>query len=1344
MRAVECADAEMDHAAPQVRACVGRPLDIGRKLVDRRTGEPLHSFDPVLKSAIDTGVIGAKMVCRARRVKMREWKMARRAGIGSLIGLLMAGWASAAGAADGLLFHVPADQTLAADIAGGDPLPNFQMHVAIVPDGKANGAIRWQDDGVLAWKAPGNIQARRGTLSFFWRARTPVGQAPFNIFRVGFADHSSWDMAFLRIDWNGHGFDAFVTDTNLARVRVSYAMPTAPAPDAWHHIAFAWDETVGVRLYVDGREAARKDQVADLDSGLDQFGLGGRIVSPHQVQSRYSFMRGSDVDELRIYDRMVGAPEMAALAALREPAFAPVPADAATREAWLHRYGWDRAAPPLLDAQATTIRKIEFSSARDIKEEMRKGVDGIAETTWPGVYNRSRLPGRDDYFELPDWNVYVEGGKAYDLAIPPGELVNRVELRGAAYGTLSYSADGSAYAVLDRRQAGAVRTISSFAARTGGTLRFTNIARETPIQELWAYDVHPGGEPAGTFKLDYVVHADAAPARAALADLVGFIDGRYPIEERSTVLALPASGGRAAAGAGDASATTKRAEIAHAAPIVHVLIPSGFGDALPAQAPARAWNYGWENVHDGLDGVAIDLPPLDIEPGRDGLIPLDIRIKDPIWPARDMIDVQVSVRPRQVRTLWLDLRDRILTNDPLYLSIASAVPGFGAKAIDGMRIRLVFKDRDAAKVEHVADRFTQVKDNWGFLVEEHTASKRMALYRRLDADISDLRRVDPDHVQGRLYWQDISYNAQSSPVMPAPAAPAGVPRWAFLQLEDLKLVRHFVDWWIDNRQVPYGDFGGGISDDTDLTEQWPGLALMGVEPDKINASLRALSDAVYTNGMRTEGLGTITTDELHAYEEGLNSDAERLYLNWGEPKAVERLMATVKALTKVILPNPAGHMHFASNWYGGRTMYREGPWEWQKPYSLTVMHAPILLGLYNGDPTARGLVTGVIDGWMAHGRQSSDRTWNFPNEINWRTDAERVGDGGGLPTPLQSAWAAWRFTGKADYLRPIEARLAKGGPGSLGDLNEYAPAALGKDFPVPKQPGGDFDLYLAWASSGDKSWLEELHAAAIEDKQRHMYMMTEGHWWSDRVEIANDILQRERLGGIALKRNQTWPGNSLSWRFADPDAAEQVAILVPGATRDHVRVIAYNMSDQPRRATMTAWNVASGRWRMTSATDRDGDDKPDGAVTTSELALERSVATEVSFAPRTTTILDLSLVDPAATTPDQRPDLGIGKDDVMIAGRTVVLTVHSLGAVAAAGGTAVIEDSAGRSIAHASIPPLAAPSDLTPRTATVRLTLPAGTSIADLTVRIGLADDAPEVTLLNNKVTIPAPSGRAR
>jgi hypothetical protein len=1241
---------------------------------------------------------------------------------------LAASPAFAQGSDDRLLFRASGDKGSTAEKAGGDAVPNFQTKVTNVPDGAIGGAFHWADDGYLAWNAPGNIQAQRGTLSFFWRSREAVGEAPFVIFRVGYADHSSWDMAFLRIDWNGHGFDAFVTDANLSRVRVSFKLPANPAPDAWQHIAFAWDESVGVRLFVDGKEVARKDQKADLDTGLDQFGMAGRVMAPHQVQSRYNFMRGSDLDEIRVYNRMLDPAGIAALAAKAEPAPAPAPAaaDAGKRAAWLHRFGWDVASPPVLDDKVTSVRKVEFADAKDLKEWMWKGVDGIAETTWPGVYNRSRLPGRDDYFELPDWNVYVEGGKAYTLTVPATEKFNRVEIRGAAYGGLDYAPDGTSFRSVAKRPQGVVRSVTALTEAQGGALRFTNVMQEQPIQEIWAYDVGTAKEPEGAYKLSYTVDAKVSADLAALAPLNKFIRNRYPADERNTVLALPPGASNAAAGAGSAASTGAAAHVEGAMPIVHVLIPSGFGDAFAGRALARAWNYGWENSRDGLDGIALDIPALKVTPGKDGLIPLNIKVKDPIWPGRDMIDLSVSVRPGEARTLWLDLRDRILTNDSLYLSVASAAPDFGPASLDGMNVRLVFKDRKEALKEHIADRFNQVKDNWGFLVEEHTASKRAAMYARVFADVQDLLRVDPDNVEGRRYWADISYGAQNLPDFKQPEAPQGTPLWAFRQLEDLKITRQFVNWWIDNRQVPFGDFGGGISDDTDLLQQWPGLALMGVDPDKINTSLRALSEAVYKNGMMVNGLGYITTDELHAYEEGMNSDAERLYLNWGEPRAVERLMATVKALKGVILPNAAGHMHFASNWYGARKMYREGPFEWQKPYSWVVLHAPVLIGVYNGNPDARGLITGTVDGLLAHGKQDAKGNWSWPNEINWRSDAERAGDGGGATTPLQAAWAAYRFTGDAKYLAPVLARVGKSGPASVADLNENVIKLLGADKDWSKsltdkaKKGGAFEQWAAWDATGDTKYLESLHASAIEDKSQRQYMYTEGHWWSDRVDQPNEILQRERLGGIALRRNQTWPGNAVSWRFDDPEGALKTAILVPGATPTHFKVIAYNTSDTPQSAEMSTWNVAAGEWEMVTN------------GTTTPLHLERSAATRVSFAPHATTEIEFTLKTPGEDVAT-RADLGIGSDDIVAKGGKLSVTVHSLGAKDAAGGTLTVEDASGKPLASAPIPALAAPLDLTPKTTTVRVSLPKGAA----RVRVSLPGNAPEVTQLNNVVKLP-------
>ncbi len=1250
-----------------------------------------------------------------------------------------------------LLFHVPADDGLEATVAGGDPVPNFQDRVRLVEDGVRGSAIEWDDDGVLAWNAPGNIHAQRGTLSFFWRSRDPVGEAPFVIFRVGYADHSSWDMAWLRIDWNGEGFDAFVTDANLARSRVSFRMPAPPPADAWTHLAFGWDETMGVRLYVDGREVAREDRPAsaqasfDYDAGLDQLGLAARVLAPHQVQSRYNFLRGSDFDDIRVYDRMLDTAGVQAVRSFGAPRTSVAGGDRDT--AWLFRHGWQNGvAPPLLDAATTTIRKVEFADTKDLKQWMWKATDGIAETTWPGVYNRSRLRGRDDYFQLPDWDTYVEGGQALDLTLPD-EPVNRVEIRGAAFGQALHGPDGTRLQPLFERPQGVVRSVDTFDTRHGGHLRFANTAQETPIQEIWAYHVSDADEPDGTVKQRYVVRADAAVDYTNLDDLRAFIDGRFPPDERDVVIALPE---RAAARPREVATAPSAAVGAPRQPLVHVLVPSGVGAAPAAQPLVRSWAYSWEHMHDGLDGVAIDIPALDLPATHrvDGepAIPLNIRIKDPIWPARDMIDVSVSVRPGQARTLWLDLRDRILTEDSLWISIASAAPGFDAAALDGAEIRLVYKPREAAIAEHVADRFNQVRDNWGFLVEEHTTSRRQRLYARVHADIGDLLRVDPDHHLGRLYWHYMSYGSQGRPPVDVPEPPPGVPAWAFLQLEDLKAVRRFIEWWIDERQVDFGDFGGGISDDSDLSQQWPGLALMGVIPDKVNASLLALADAAYANEMFVDGLSTIETDELHAYEEGINTNSAALYLNWGDPLSTERLMETVRALDeRIVLRNPHGHLLFASNWFGGRKVYREPRWEWQKPYSFPLLHPAFLLGVFNADPTSRDMIVGLADGYLAHAYTAADGQWVLPNEIQWSTGDVRGGellDGSGGGDTMHLFWAAWRWTGEDRFLQPLDYRVARSGPAALSNLAENFVDVLERrdDWGARLQASAEggsvgFPSLVAWQQTGDTRHLEALHREGIETKALREYMNTEGHWWSDRVEAPSEFLQRARLGGLALRRNTTYPGHTVSWRFDDDADAERVALLVPAPRRDRFTVIAHNTGDREARATMTGWNVDAGRWRLRSGIDRSGEGRIDAQAREREVTLETSASIELAFAPGQTQVFEFERIE-AGTPVERRPDIGIGRGDVRRVEGGVEVTVHSLGHVDAPGGVATLVDARGRELARADIPPLAAPRDLRPRTVTLALSAD-DKALDGAHVRIALHDEAEEVTRRNNEAAVP-------
>ncbi len=1266
-----------------------------------------------------------------------------------LTGVAGGAHAQAAGP-NGLLFSLSSDKGLTADYAAGQATPLFAGNARVIPDGAAGKGLSFDDNLTMMWSAPGNIYARRGTISFFLRPRTRLGTTPFPVFRVGASDGTSWDMAWLRIDWNGHGFDAFVTDTGLARSRVSFTIDKVPAATDWVHIAFAWDETTGVRLWVNGRPAARQDIMkvkADYDSGLFGFGPFQRIVAPWQAHSMYNYRRSGDLDELRIYDHALDDASVAALAAHSEPVATAVPddslADPAVRDDWYFRYGWNRPddVPAYLRDPVTRIRKVEFSDTRDLKEKNFKGADGIRETTWPGVYNRSRLPGRHDYFELPDWNVYAAGGKGYSLTLPD-EPWNRIEINGPAYGVLTRTAGDGAGPVLQRPQ-GQERTSTQLATeRRGGAIRFDNVAQETPIEEIGAYDVTAGEIPQGMATLSYTVDAAADPAGYPnLDDLRAHITGRYLPDERSLVVALPKGAPRSAPPA-----------VGKALPIVHILIPGDFRSPPRGAGPSR-FSYGWENMDAGLDGIAIDLPALAVTATHGSLLPLNIRVKDPTWPDRDLMDINVSVKPGEARTLWLDTRDRILPPDvPIYLTIAAAGGGFDARALNGMQVRLVFKTAAAAKPEHIADRLEQARDNLSFLVEEQPNIRPYPLWDRFERDISDVLRVDPGNTVARSYWVEKNPEQPYAPFVQA-APPAGVPLWAFRQSEDLKLYRTFVDWWIDHRQLGPdsefgGEFGGGLSDDTDLVNQWVPLALMGVEPDRLIASQRAVVDATFKNGMWSNGLSRIRADELHSYEEGINAVAQSMQIDWGNPTAIERGMAVARNYPRLAQVNAAGHMHIVSSYYSGSDIDREGALGVQHPYSFLITHPGLLLVDYNGMPQTKAIILRLLDDWLAHGTQDAKGNWSLPGDIDWASDVAR---GNGVESAANVFWAAYTWTGDARYLRPMQRDLATGNLGNLSALNAdllaqtpggpalaekvVASKVAGAGGAIDRNLGGvsdnDYARFVRWQETGDTAILSDLYAAEIEQDTNRMPVLTEAEAWSDRVSVPSDLLQRTRLGGVAHRRNAYYPGNLVSWRFTGGEAevpGEDVAILIPKGDPRAFKVIAYNLTDAPVTAHMTGAQLAGGTWSISGGAEG-------GAIGDSRtVVLEQGRPVDLVLPPHQTMTYDLRLTTPG-DGPATRPDIGIGSDDLVLKGGRLSVTVHSLGAKSTPAGTAVLEDTAGHKVAAVRFGPLAAPVDLLPKTQTVRIAIPQ--LHAGYRVRLLLDGTLAEVTDANNVVAIP-------
>jgi hypothetical protein len=272
--------------------------------------------------------------------------------------------------------------------------------------------------------------------------------------------------------------------------------------------------------------------------------------------------------------------------------------------------------------------------------------------------------------------------------------------------------------------------------------------------------------------------------------------------------------------------------------------------------------------------------------------------------------------------------------------------------------------------------------------------------------------------------------------------------------------------------------------------------------------------------------------------------------------------------------------------------------------------------------------------------------------------------------------------------------------------------------------------------SGNKHYVEEYYGDQIQAHAQDMYMMTEGHIWTDRVAISADELQRSRLGGVARRKKAAiYPAQIVSWSFREPSRWDDLAILIPKATAKEFKVEAFNLSTSTVTADMTGWMVDPGIWELSKGVDTDGDGEPDRDVERTVVEFGRTESLTLEFPPRSDTVIRMRLRKAGAPY-WKRPDIGIGKEDVVLNGNTLTVTVHSLGSVNAPASRLVVSDPDGVAIAAADVSSIEAPLDLFPRTVRVVVPLPDGAAVRGLTVTLNQGGFT-EITRMNNTVTLP-------
>ncbi len=117
---------------------------------------------------------------------------------------------------------------------------------------------------------------------------------------------------------------------------------------------------------------------------------------------------------------------------------------------------------------------------------------------------------------------------------------------------------------------------------------------------------------------------------------------------------------------------------------------------------------------------------------------------------------------------------------------------------------------------------------------------------------------------------------------PALEPDPGAPRWANLQRELLHKLTEIIHFWIDERQLPDGQFGGGWGDDCEMWRWWTPV-LMGFEDEKAIASQTLISDAIMALPHMRLGYSSIMDDVEHTSEDSMDSITPMMLLTPEDP-----------------------------------------------------------------------------------------------------------------------------------------------------------------------------------------------------------------------------------------------------------------------------------------------------------------------------------------------------------------------------------------------------------------------------------------------------------------------------
>lgn len=256
---------------------------------------------------------------------------------------------------------------------------------------------------------------------------------------------------------------------------------------------------------------------------------------------------------------------------------------------------------------------------------------------------------------------------------------------------------------------------------------------------------------------------------------------------------------------------------------------------------------------------------------------------------------------------------------------------------------------------------------------------RNAYYGEARRLFTEARDAYPDNRVIRMYLgEPIPWPA---PFSPDPQA----PEWANLQREGLEKLADLIHWWIRERQLEDGQFGGGWGDDVEMWRWWTPV-LIGFDDPEIATAQERLSSGLFRQPHLAGGFTSRLTDVEHSNEDTTDTILPMMHLRPEDPVWSGRALRLAELMRdRWTGTNHHGFLQFRSIYFGADVVDDRPGRAFDTVYHPAIIQPTLLYWQRTRDA---GL-TELFGGWLQLWVDATARTGQgkpsgvLPSTIHW-------------------------------------------------------------------------------------------------------------------------------------------------------------------------------------------------------------------------------------------------------------------------------------------------------------------------------------------------------------------------